>query len=60
MILGFGISTYPPDNQHAIIVIDCAMRTIGFTRGELEDCYKLWGFDQYIRLSDAEIELAYL
>ena len=56
---GFGIALYPPEGQHATIVIDCASRTVGFTRGELESCYRLWGFDHYIRIPGSEIELAY-
>ncbi len=56
---GFGIATYIPDNQHAIIVIDCVKLTIGFTNGELDRCYKLWGFDQYIHVPEEQLERAY-
>jgi hypothetical protein len=56
---GFGIALSPPDNQHAIIVVDCAWRTVGFTFGKLDACHRLWGFDQYIRISEADLQRAF-
>src|SRR5580693_6264801 len=56
----FGISTSRCDNEHSIIVVNPVRQIVGFAREDAEpDCYVQWSFEQYLKLSEDEIEQAY-
>jgi len=58
---GIGVSTEMPDNEHPIIVVDCAKRRIGFANeGSEPECYQEWSFEEYIDLNDGDIKDAFL
>lgn len=57
---GYGIATFPPDNEHSIIVVDSENGVIGFANENCEPiCYIGWTFANYIKLSTKAIDAAY-
>jgi len=45
---GFGISTFMPDGQNRVLIVNCDKETVLF--GDYE-----WTFDVYLRLSDEQL-----
>lgn len=50
--VGFGISTYPGDNEHPLLAVDCKKQTISmqkFPYVASETPMKIWTFEEYLK-----------
>ena len=54
---GFGIATYPCDNEYSMIVVNPSKQTVGFAHEKsVPICYKTWKFEEYVFASKKTLE----
>lgn len=56
---GFGISSYMPDNEYQIIVIDCDEQTIAFSPSVDGPSNHRWTFNEYVELEKGALSIAW-